>query len=105
MYFPMGTHPKRNINISRNVSPQNSLYKTIPKIEKENCDSEYVQVDNNIVEMTSNFFTYLPLIIALIVNKTKFVGTTTVASNDCMARLRNLKQNKNNFIVTLKSFI
>lgn len=37
---------------------------------------------------------YSPLIMALIVNKTKFVGTTTVASNDCIALLRNLKVNK-----------
>ena len=32
--------------------------------------------------------------IALIVNKTKLVGTTTVASKDCMALLRNLWKKK-----------
>ena len=40
------------------------------------------------------FLLYSPLIMALIVNKTKLVGTTTVASNDCIALLRNLKVNK-----------
>lgn len=40
------------------------------------------------------FVFYSPLIMALIVNKTKLVGTTTVASNDCIALLRNLKANK-----------
>ena len=40
------------------------------------------------------FVLYSPLIMALIVNKTKLVGTTTVASNDCIALLRNLKVNK-----------
>ena len=39
-------------------------------------------------------FCYSPLMIALIVNKTKLVGTTTVASKDCMALLRNLWKKK-----------
>ena len=41
-------------------------------------------------------FCYSPLMIALIVNKTKLVGTTTVASKDCMALLRNLWKKKSN---------
>lgn len=46
-------------------------------------------------------FCYSPLMIALIVNKTKLVGTTTVASKDCMALLRNLwkKKKQQNLII------
>lgn len=63
------------------------------KLQNETC-LQYVMFLQG--DQKSLFCTalYSPLIMALIVNKTKFVGTTTVASNDCIALLRNLKVNK-----------
>ena len=49
----------------------------------------------NSIELNElNSYIYLPLRMALMVNKTKFVGTTTVASNAFIALFKHLMRRK-----------